>query len=109
MEIKGYEWVTGKVVERPWGVEYRYTVINKGGRYFDDIVILPDKETKEEEITLLIAEKLAKIDVVPPVLPDPIEVAKQEKETEIREFLVVKGYLEPGQDIHDLRDARETP
>ena len=28
MEIKGYKFITGKTCPRPWGIEYRFSVIS---------------------------------------------------------------------------------
>ena len=55
MNIKNYTWITGKVVFRLWGIEYRYTVENSDGEHINDIVMLLDGEkTLEEDVAKLI-------------------------------------------------------
>lgn len=107
MDIKDYTWVTGKIINRPWGVEYRYTMKNSAGKYFDDIVLLENENVSEETIAELIIAKLGQIDIVPEIVIDPIEQAKEEKESEIKNFLVTKELLTSEQTVWDIKSKTE--
>ena len=104
MEIKDYEWITGKMVSRPWGIEYRYTVKKSDGTHINDIVMLPyGTKTSEKDIVVLITEKLKQIDVEPEIEISP----EEEKEKEIEAMLIAKGLLEEGQDYHEVKSKAE--
>ena len=107
MNIKNYIWITGKMVHRPWGVEYRYTVQNKNGRHINSIVFLKDENVSESTIATLITNQLLKIDVVPEQMVDPIEEAVQAKEDEIKDFLVSKELLTEEESIWDIKSKAE--
>jgi len=102
MEIEGYKWITGKVIARSWGTEYRYTV-EKDGEHINDIVMIPDEKTSEADIIKLITAKLKQIDVAPDIPISP----EEEKEKEIEAFLVVKGLLEDGQNYQEIKSKAE--
>lgn len=103
MDIKDYTWVTGKKISRPWGVEYRYTVVNSSGAYIDDIVMIESELTTEKLIGDLIVEKLRQIDVV----PEPVVGPEDQRESEIEAFLVSKDLLDADQDYRDIKSKAE--
>lgn len=104
MDIKNYIWITGKIIPRLWGTEYRYTVARPNGGYINDIVILPDGvKTAEDVIAALITEKLKQIDVKPEIIVDPVET----KVAEIKALLVAKELLVVGQDIQTIKSKSE--
>ena len=107
MDIKNYTWITGKQIQRPWGVEYRYTVQNTAGKYIDSIVMLNSDSETEKTIEGLILAQLLKIDVVPEPVIDPIEEAVQIKEDEIKDFLVSKGLLTEEDSIYNIKSKTE--
>lgn len=90
MEIKGYKFTAGKIVPRPWGTEYRFSVISElTGKIYDDIVMINPKAT-EKEIVAIIEQKLAILSVI---IPDPV-VEKQYAQTEVDSILWEKKYLD---------------
>ena len=104
MNIKNYTWITGKVVFRLWGIEYRYTVENSDGEHINDIVMLLDGEkTLEEDVAKLITEKLKQIDIEPEIVIS----LEEQKESEIEAFLVSKELLLEGQDYRDIKSKAE--
>jgi hypothetical protein len=102
MDIPGYKWITGKKIDRPWGPEYRYTVETPDGQHINSIVLLPNKIDDIIIATLVIAQ-LAQIDVPPEPEVDLVE----EKVSEIEAFLVIKGLLETGRSIWDIKSKDE--
>ena len=107
MDIKNYTWITGKQIQRPWGVEYRYTVQNAAGKLIDSIVMLESDSEAEKTIAGLISAQLLKIDVVPEPVIDPIEEAVQAKEDEIKDLLVLKELLTEEDSIYDIKSKTE--
>lgn len=107
MDIKNYTFIAGKKINRLWGWEYRYTVQNSTGRNIDSIVKIADENVSDEDIAKLIVAQLAKIDVVYEPLPDPIELAKQEKEDEIKAFLVSKELITSEDTVWDIKSKDE--
>lgn len=104
MKIIGYNWITGKMVPRPWGIEYRYTVAKPDGDHINDVVMLPDGEKTDEKIIIsIITEKLKQIDVEPEIMVSQEEA----KEAEIKTLLVSKGLLEEWQDYRDIKSKAE--
>lgn len=104
MDINNYTWITGKIVPRQWGTEYRYTVKNGDDKYFDSIVLLPGGEkTPEKDIIKLIEAQLLQIDVEPEIT---ISI-EEEKESEIKAFLVTKGLLAEDQDYRYIKSKSE--
>ena len=107
MDINNYIWVTGKQIQRPWGVEYRYTVQNAAGKLIDSIVMLDSDSETEETIAGLIAAQLLKIDVAPEPRIDPIEEAVQAKEDEIKDLLVLKELITEEESIYDIKSKAD--
>ena len=107
MNIENYTWVIGKIINRFWGIEYRYTVQNQEGKYFDSIVPLENEAVSEEAIAGLITAQLAKIDIPAESIIDPIEEAKTEKENKIQVFLVTKNLLDVNQEIWDIKSKAQ--
>ena len=88
MEIKGYKFITGKTCPRPWGIEYRFSVISDNtGKHYDDIVII-DKDDNEKKIESIITNKLLSLSSVVSVEPEKIY-----SESEINTILRNKKYF----------------
>ena len=88
MEIKGYKFITGKTCPRPWGIEYRFSVISDDtGKHYDDIVMI-DKNDNEEKIESIITNKLLSLSSVVSVEPE-----KMYSDSEINMILKDKKYF----------------
>jgi len=88
MEIKGYKFITGKTCPRPWGIEYRFSVISDNtGKHYDDIVMI-DKNDNEKKIENIITNKLLSLSNVVSVEPEKIY-----SESEINTILKDKKYF----------------
>jgi hypothetical protein len=92
VEIKGYKFIAGKIVPRPWGTEYRFSVISEStGKNYDDTVMVNPKAT-EKEIGLIVESNLA---VLSAVIPEPV-IEKRYSQTEVDSILKEKKYLDNG-------------
>ena len=99
MKIEGYQYITHKIIPRPWGIECRFTVARPDGTHINEIVMLNDGLEDEAQIASLIVGKLKVIDV-------PLETLIPERiytETEVKNLMVEKGYLISGQNLSDLK------
>ena len=99
MKIEGYQYITHKIIPRPWGIECRFTVARPDGTHINEIVMLNDGLEDEAQIASLIIGKLKVIDV-------PLETLIPERiytETEVKNLMVEKGYLIPGENLLDLK------
>jgi len=99
MKLKDYQYITHKIIFRPWGVECRFTVARLDGTHINDIVMLKDGKEDETQLALLIFERLKKVDI-------PSEIIISEMiytETEAENLMIEKGYLVLGQDLSDLK------
>ena len=106
MEIKGYKFITGKTCPRPWGIEYRFSVISDNtGKHYDDIVMI-DKNDNEKKIENIITNKLLSLSSVVSVEPEKIY-----SETEINNILKEKKYFSGNEkfpnDLVTKLDAKE--
>ena len=99
MKIEGYQYITHKIIPRPWGIECRFTVARPDGTHINEIVMLNDGLEDEAQIASLIIGKLKVIDV-------PLETLIPERiytETEVKNLMVEKGYLIPEENLSDLK------
>ena len=99
MKIEGYQYITHKIIPRPWGIECRFTVARPDGTHINEIVMLNDGLEDEAQIASLIIGKLKVIDV-------PLETLIPERiytETEVKNLMVEKGYLIPEENLLDLK------
>ena len=99
MKIEGYQYITHKIIPRPWGIECRFTVARPDGTHINEIVMLSDGLEDEAQIASLIVGKLKVIDV-------PLETLIPERiytETEVKNLMVEKGYLILGENLLDLK------
>ena len=83
MKIEGYQYITHKIIPRPWGIECRFTVARPDGTHINEIVMLNDGLEDEAQIASLIVGKLKVIDV-------PLETLIPERiytETEVKNLL----------------------
>ena len=99
MKIEGYQYITHKIIPRPWGIECRFTVARPDGTHINEIVMLNDGLEDEAQIASLIVGKLKVIDV-------PLETLIPERiytETEVKNLMVEKGYLILGENLLDLK------
>ena len=99
MKIEGYQYITHKIIPRPWGIECRFTVARPDGTHINEIVMLNDGLEDEAQIASLIIGKLKVIDV-------PLETLISERiytETEVKNLMVEKGYLIPRENLSDLK------
>jgi len=99
MKIEGYQYITHKIIPRPWGIECRFTVARPDGTHINEIVMLNDGLEDEAQIASLIVGKLKVIDV-------PLETLIPERiytETEVKNLMVEKGYLIPEENLLDLK------
>ena len=99
MKIEGYQYIIHKIIPRPWGIECRFTVARPDGTHINEIVMLNDGLEDEAQIASLIVSKLKVIDV-------PLETLIPERiytETEVKNLMVEKGYLIPGENLLDLK------
>lgn len=88
MIIKGYKFIAGKICPRPWGLEYRFSVISDStGKHYDDIVMI-SKNSTEKEIESIITNKLLLLSDVVSVEPEKIY-----SESEINSILKEKKYF----------------
>jgi hypothetical protein len=78
IKLTGYELLTGKIVHRPWGVEYRFTAVASDERHLNDVVGIFEKAT-DEEISAIIQSHLKKIDVPPSEPVDEIVTLEIQK------------------------------
>ena len=106
MEIKGYKFITGKTCPRPWGIEYRFSVISDNtGKHYDDIVMI-DKNDNEKKIESIITNKLLSLSNVVSVEPEKIY-----SEYEINTILKDKKYFSGNEkfpnDLVTKLDAKE--
>lgn len=72
MELKNYKFITGQIVPRPWGIEYRFTA-TKGDKYFDEIVMLSTGKEDEKEIAAMIERHLDLVSAPPPAAAEGVE------------------------------------
>ena len=103
MKIEGYQYITHKIIPRPWGIECRFTVARPDGTHINEIVMLNDGLEDEAQIASLIIGKLKVIDV-------PLETLIPERiytETEVKNLMVEKGYLIEGQKLAELKTKEE--
>ena len=99
MKIEGHQYITHKIIPRPWGIECRFTVARSDGTHINEIVMLNDGLEDEAQIASLIVGKLKVIDV-------PLETLIPERiytETEVKNLMVEKGYLILGENLLDLK------
>jgi len=103
MKIEGYQYITHKIIPRPWGIECRFTVARPDGTHINEIVMLNDGLEDEAQIASLIVGKLKVIDV-------PLETLIPERiytETEAKNLMIEKGYLIEGQKLAELKTKEE--
>ena len=50
MDIKGYKYITHKLIPRPWGSECRFTVARLDGTLIDNVVAIQDMNILEEDL-----------------------------------------------------------
>ena len=103
MKIEGYQYITHKIIPRPWGIECRFTVARPDGTHINEIVMLNDGLEDEAQIASLIIGKLKVIDV-------PLETLIPERiytETEVKNLMVEKGYLIEDQKLAELKTKEE--
>ena len=103
MKIEGYQYITHKIIPRPWGIECRFTVARPDGTHINEIVMLNDGLEDEAQIASLIVGKLKVIDV-------PLETLIPERiytETEVKNLMVEKGYLISGENLLNLKSKRD--
>lgn len=97
MDIPNYEFITGKIVPRPWGSEYRFTVKNQEGRIFDEVIMLENDKVEELIIYDLISTHLKKVDIPfnESILPiNPLTKELEEKDSIIISLTAEKEALE---------------
>lgn len=108
MDIKGYKYITHKLIPRPWGAECRFTVARLDGTLIDNVVAIPDMKILEEDLAVIILADVVRIDAPGPALPpDPVEEARNQKEAEVQAFLVLKGLLTSDQTVWDVKTKEE--
>ena len=103
MKIEGYQYITHKIIPRPWGIECRFTVARLDGTHINEIVMLNDGLEDEAQIASLIIGKLKAIDV-------PLETLIPERiytETEVKNLMAEKEYLIPGENLSDLKSKED--
>ena len=66
MNIPGYEYITHKLIERPWGCELRYTVKDASGNLIDDVVSIPAMDISDNELVTIITERLSLLTAAKP-------------------------------------------
>ena len=99
MKIEGYQYITHKIIPRPWGIECRFTVARPDGTHINEIVMLNDGKEDEAQLAFLIFEKLKRVDI-------PSELSLYERiftEEEVKNLMVEKGYLISGENLLDLK------
>lgn len=59
MEIAGYTYIAHKIIPRPWGVECRFTMAKPDGSHINDIVMVPNVNISNADLTVKVAAFLA--------------------------------------------------
>jgi hypothetical protein len=62
LEISRYKYITHKIIPRPTGTECRFTMVNKEGRYFDEVIRVPKEKIADKDLVKLILAHLAIVD-----------------------------------------------
>lgn len=103
MEIKNYKYIAHKLVERPWGVECRFTVRTMDGRELNDIAMVESLKLDEKELAIEIEKRLLASDL-PPL---DVVVSVVYTESEVKALLVEKGFLVEGESLANLKTKDE--
>jgi len=86
IEVIGYKFITGKIVNRPWGMEYVFCVRDSKRDWNDTVMLKNGKET-ESEIAKLIEDRLAIIAKAPePTIEEEIVNLEEQKAALISEI-----------------------
>jgi hypothetical protein len=98
MDIKGYKYIQHRIINRPWGTECQFTVVDNGGNQINAVIPLKEKESPDEKsIAISITAYLQ-------LLPDTTEnkVERMYSETEVKNMFVEKGYITADKSINDV-------
>lgn len=104
MNLKGYFFLKGKIVPRNWGIEYRFTASeNETKHEYNEIIKLITGKETEKEIEALIQKHLDKVSITTEPEPEHIEL----NDTNVKEYLVQKGYIDEETGLKDLKNIEE--
>lgn len=63
MNIPGYTYIQHNINLRAWGTECQFTVEKPDGSHINDIVLIPNSQISEEDLAVLIGDRLALVDI----------------------------------------------
>jgi ABC-type phosphate transport system ATPase subunit len=102
MKLINYEFVTGKKVPRPWGLEYRFTAKDKDGNIYDEVLNINEKMT-DVDIAAQIENALNnKINNNLSLAQDIVKEPVLTKET-VEQYLKDNNYLDKTKTIDSLK------
>lgn len=100
INLKGFDFIKGKIINRPWGIEYRFTASDKETKHeYNEIVMLKTGKETEKEIEILIQKHLDRVSTIPESEPKYIGL----NDTNVKEYLVQKGYIDEDTKLEDLK------
>ena len=101
LEVKGYKYLSSKIVPRPWGTELRFAMVDDvTGREFNEVIIVDNDKLSDEELSLLVESHLSKFSNVEVVTPiEPVVLDKKSVEKYLRDNL----YIKEAQTIDDVK------
>jgi len=100
MKLTGFEFITGKLVPRPWGTEYRFTAAGAGTEYNE--VLDVKKDIDEKALAVLVQERLDRVSV-----PVPEPVVETVTVEQVEKYLKDNAYLTEEQTLDDIKTTDE--
>jgi len=93
IEVKGYKYLSSKIVPRPWGTELRFAMVDDiTGREFNEVIIVDNDKLTDEELSSLVESHLSKFSNVEVVTPiEPVVLDKKSVEKYLRDNLYIKA------------------
>jgi len=100
----GYNLLTGKPVLRPWGAEYRFTVVRPDGTHINGVISIPRMDVDDKALGQAVDAYISRLNRS---VDDPPENPIIYTESEISAILTEKGYLSTGEKLTDLKSYDE--
>lgn len=98
VKLSGFEFITGVIVSRPWGFEYRFTAKAPDGKMYDDVVPLSSGKETENTIAGIINARLA---ITSAIATKPSEQILSKSDVEA--YLRDTGVISNTQTIDDIK------
>jgi len=101
MDLKGFDFIKGKIVSRPWGIEYRFTASDQETKHeYNEIVMLKTGKETEKEIEIKIQNHLDKVSNI----PEPEIDVNVLNDVTVKKYLVDNGYIDKDTELKNLKN-----